>query len=463
MSDDALIQYFDDLLTKCIEISEFIASRDATAMIFYERGNLDAIVASTLLARLYFERQRACMIRGVSLEELSVELENKELFFITLGFSLKAVNPFHDPETQIVSVIPAEPESLESSPYLLNSGVFGYFDQQTSISACVYFVVSNLVKKSPSIYYLPLLASYAIYKGEKVEGLHEVILHDGIEAKVIEEKHNLSLPGINYFTLADSLLYSTDPIFPGISGVQPNINKVIQKSGIELESTAGKRKIIDLQENEVNKLASTLVITLSQLAYQEFLPPLVRQEILIKSEKKSLLTHFLRDFSLAISTAVESGNGSKALSVLIGERSESLKSIRVDYYNYLRQLHSVLNLLLQDEPDLTTLSKLQYFELTEKINPGLLSKLGSLLNASGKINISLPLLIYYSPNPETTRIGLRGSKTVLPPNKLEKLARFLTKQSIYFEHDRNHGFLVFSTPENVINDIETINTFLETE
>jgi len=198
-----------------------------------------------------------------------------------------------------------------------------YYGINGSYEACgatlSYLLAKALDKKNKDLSSLAITGASGDkqYIGE-FRGLNKKIIDEAIRNEAIKEKTTIKLPGENIY---DSLYYSIDPYYSGISGNKKEIEILLKKIGIEKDGT-----FESLSEDKKKKLQSYLMFILIKNGCEKnILDTIIRTRFYTKIF--DLESESLADL---LDSCGKSGNRGIGLSVALGDKKSFQQAIKVE-------------------------------------------------------------------------------------------------------------------------------------
>ena len=157
-----------------------------------------------------------------------------------------------------------------------------------------------------------------------IRGFNKTILDEALENNFVEEKTGIKLYGS---TLFDSLYYSVDPYYSGLSGNKEGVLALLKKLGLDQET-----KITDLDDKTIKKINSYLLyILIKKRCEKNILDTVIRK----RYQAVSLFNCELERFADLLDACGKGGNRGLGLSVCFGDKKSFDDAIlfEVDYKN----------------------------------------------------------------------------------------------------------------------------------
>lgn len=187
-------------------------------------------------------------------------------------------------------------------------GIDGNYE--ASGASLSYLVAKSIDKKNIDLSPLALVG----ITGDKqyiggIRGFNKIILDEALENKFVEEKTGIKLYG---GTLFDSLYYSIDPYYSGVSGNKNGVSNFIKKLGLERET-----KITDIDAKTMRKINSYLMYILIRKGCEKnILDTVIRKRYWMSS----FFNCELERFADLLDACGKGGNRGLGLSVCFGDK-----------------------------------------------------------------------------------------------------------------------------------------------
>jgi len=198
-----------------------------------------------------------------------------------------------------------------------------YYGINGSYEACgailSYLFAKALDKKNTDLSSLAIVGA----SGDKqyiggFRGLNKKIIEEAIKNESIEEKTTIKLPGENIY---DSLYYSIDPYYSGISGNKTEIETLLKKMGIKKDAN-----FESLSNDKKKKLQSYLMFNLIKNGCEKnILDTIIRPRFY--TNIFDLESERLADL---LDSCGKSGNRGIGLSVSLGDKKSFQQAIKVE-------------------------------------------------------------------------------------------------------------------------------------
>lgn len=331
-----MIEDFNELSNAIASLGSTVnAWRDEIVQIVHTES-LDGKIAAAILGKTFANLQNPFIITSIPSRNF---LTRKNINTIFIGIDEREIYDFLPFEAEAIFLVNPIETSIESIAkiIILNPGNYGYTKDSSSNSVLAFLLAKEIDTNIQAQAVLALLHANTkkTLQHKPLSTIEELILQIAINRKIVTVEKEFALLGKAFLSVKDALLYSTDPIIPHITGNSNEIEKLLYRAEIENEN----RKFIDLTNNEITKILNQLVMFLADKNVPlPFDSNLVKEEIHVNSENKEFLTHYLPDFTQAIVDAENSQIDEEIISVLLGNRSSSMKNLQSKYLREKREM-----------------------------------------------------------------------------------------------------------------------------
>lgn len=225
-------------------------------------------------------------------------------------------------------------EKTKDNVIQINSNLLGFNGNYDACGATMAYMLSKTVdKKNIGLSSLALTGA----TGDKqyiggLTGLNKVVLDEALKQKTVESFNGIKLSGV---TLFDSLFYSVDPFYPGVSGESDGVKKLLKTLDFSEDT-----KIDSLTDKMLKKLNSYLVLVLLRSGVEKnILDTVVRTRYIFK--KFDLELEYFAD---VLDSCGKNDRRSLGLSVCLGDKKALKDALEVSKDFKKRILDELLKL-----------------------------------------------------------------------------------------------------------------------
>ncbi len=231
-------------------------------------------------------------------------------------------------------------------------------------------------------------------------GLSEKIVSMGVEAGVLMAEDGLRLYGRISRPLAQFLVYSTAPVFPGITASRENAVRFLEQAGIRLKEGGEWRSYSMLSQEEKKVLSTALVMHLSSHGEPEWKArEMFGKNYTLLAEPLSSPTRDAKEFATMLNACGRHGDPETGLAVCMGDRGEGFRRAMLLLERHRRELVEGLEFVKQS--GLREGEKFFWFDAGEKISENIVGIVAGMLYGSLLLNSKKPI-IAFAKNPDST-------------------------------------------------------------
>lgn len=305
----------------------------------------------------------------------------------------------HQPGEKSGEVIEVNPHRFEINGSL-----------EISSSGLAYLLAKEL-EGEHAVKYAPLAVVGAlgdrqdVGKRFKLIGLNEEIAREGVNARLLEERIELRIPGAKR-PLVKSLAYMLDPFLPGITGDEGGAFSFLKSIGIEPTVGENFRTLSDLRTDERKRLASELVKRLISMGYSVTeAERIYGATYIILSEPEDSPLHDAREYAQLLNANGRLGFHDLALAIGLGARGEVLLRA-VDIMGQYRAMLAKAFKSVREENLVKEIAGYVIVDLRGKsfLNERMSGAIASVLSLSVKGDKSLLVLV---DSPEGVKVSAR--------------------------------------------------------
>lgn len=239
-----------------------------------------------------------------------------------------------------------------------------------------------------------------------LEGANRLVLDDGEEAGVVEERRDLAFFGKQTRPVHKMLEYSGDPYVPGVTGDERGALDLVEAAGVEPRTEGKWRRWIDLTEEEQRDVVSALASRLVQRNRGDSADRLVRETYVLLDEEEGTELRDASEFSTLLNATARYGRTAVGLDVCLGDRDSALEEGRALLRNHRRNL--VEGLELVEGRGVTRLDSLQYFHAGDEILDTVVGIVAGMSFSLDSVARDLPI-VAFAKDGEDVKVSARGT------------------------------------------------------
>jgi len=321
------------------------------------------------------------------LKEISKTLKSKNVFIID----------HHQPETEekIKSIVHVNPHLF---------GIDG--SKEISSSGIVYLFTSHLNKKNEELAHIAFLGVIGDIQERELSELNREILDVAIKKGSIAVKRGLRVFGAQTRPLHKVLEYSTDPYIPDVTGSETNAIQFLQQIGINPKGERGWKKLVDLDEEEMNKLVTGIVMK----RLNEARPEDVLGEIYLFPKEEEGPTRDAKEFSTLLNACGRLNRASLGIGACLGDKKAKAKAIQ-NLNNYKKEIINALNWFHRssDSNDIIKEEGFVIINARDNILSTIVGTLASIISKSNELPEGTFILSLAQMDTNKTKVSLRIS------------------------------------------------------
>jgi RecJ-like exonuclease len=246
--------------------------------------------------------------------------------------------------------------------------------------------------------------------GELV-GTNRVLVEEGTEAGVLEEKQDIAIYGKQTRPLPKLLEYATDVRIPGITNNEQGAISFLEALSVDLKTPEGDgewRRWVDLTDDE----KQTMVSGLLQRALERGVPPgkaerLVGTTYTLTDEQPGTSLRDASEFSTMLNATARYERADVGLAVCLGDRGEPFEQARRLLENHRRNLSEGLEQVKQQGVEQA--EHLQYFDAGDEIRETIVGIVAGMALGVEGVDGGRPIIAFARKNDEELKVSARGT------------------------------------------------------
>ncbi len=261
-------------------------------------------------------------------------------------------------------------EKVSENVVQINANLCGINgNYEASGATLAYFFATKLNKKNEDLCFLALAGA----TGDKqhiggYSGFNKEILENSIEKGFLKEKIGAKLYGKSIY---DCIFYSIDPYYKNLSGSKEEIEKILLKMGIKLDT-----KIKDLDDEKILQLNSFLVLNLLKSGcHKNIIDMTIRKRYYSESYGFEL-----ERFADLLDACGKNGYRGLGLSLCFGDKN-AFNEAEIVEIEYKQKILELLNSLEKDK--IMVLEGIQYFYSDSSSLGGVVAGIGMMYAIDG--------------------------------------------------------------------------------
>ncbi len=296
-------------------------------------------------------------------------------------------------------------------PYLLHPAIFG-LDGSTELSgAGVSYIFARALTGRSDLSALALIGAVGDVQlvHNRLVGYNRKILADAVSSGKVVSYLDLALYGRISRPLPYMLVYSTDPILPGLTANEPAVYEFLDASGVKYRDDSGRLlPYIDLSEEDKRRFFTQLSVYLLSRGWStERIQTLVGEVYELAEEDVHSPLRDVREFATLLNACGRHGQAEIGVYVAMGDRGK--------YYdralNLLKHHRDVLRKGVEYvvEQGLHHLEHTQYFHAYDVIPASVVGIVANMVYSSGIASFRKPIVGFAYEDDEHTKVSARAT------------------------------------------------------
>jgi len=344
---------------------------------------MSIIVKAFMRTNIKFSVSILRQISGNALDELSRE-DYQYFVFVDLGANcVKLISEkLKDREIFILDHHLAENFASKNvvhvNPFLF--GIDG--DEEISGSGVAYFFAKELNEANKDMSHIAIIGAIGdVQENNGFKGLNKEILKDAVDSGKMEVKEGLSIFGMQTKPIHKILVHNTDPYIPGVTGSDGGAVSFLNELGIEIKKKGKFRRIVDLDEEEMKKLVTGII--LKRMGSEKNPEDIMGNIYLLKNEEDESPTKDAKEFSTLLNSCGRLGKFSLGIGTCIGDKNLKKKAVEL-MDEYKKEIVNALNWFYENKREGNIIERKGYVIINaeDNVKDTLIGTLASIISRS---------------------------------------------------------------------------------
>jgi len=240
--------------------------------------------------------------------------------------------------------------------------------------------------------------------------LNGEILRIAVEKNKVKVVKGLRIFGTQTKPLHKALEYCTDPYIPGVSGSESGAIQFLSQIGIEPKNGSSWKKIVHLNEDEMKKLVTGIIMK----RLNEANPDDVLGNIyILPNEEEESPTRDAKEFATLLNACGRLGRASLGIGACLGDKKIKQQAIR-SLSDYKKEIVNALNWYNENKfsDDVFWGSRFVIINAKSNVMSTMIGTLASILSKSNLMANNAFILSMAQAIDETTKISLRTTNNI---------------------------------------------------
>lgn len=386
----------------------------------------DGISACAILVKALNNENRKYAItilpqlRANIIKELANE-NYKYYIFCDLGSGqLALLKELMPADRQIIILDHHEIQTMEypSNIFLVNPHLFDIDGgKEISGAGVTYYFARTLNQKNSSMAHIGVIGAIGDVQEKNGTGfnplVHE-ILEDAKAGGLMEVRLGLRMYGAQTRPVHKCLEFCTDPYIPGVSGSESSALQFLQEIGIDPRKGSDWKKMSDLSEEEVKRLAAAIILKRNG---EEKPEDIFGYNYILLKEKPDSPLRDAKEFSTLLNSCGRLNKSSLGIGVCLGDEAIKKKAL-TNLLAYKREIMTSMN-WFKDNLDKTIIKGENYviMNAADKVKPSVIGTITSMIARSGEFPDNTVLVSMAQDLDGTTKVsariaGIRPAKNI---------------------------------------------------
>jgi len=385
------------------QVAESLEESSANLYVIVTHYDADGLAAASIIGRTLLKIERMFIIRVIDqADEETLRRIPKGDYYIFTDLGSTAINIIVKNKLRPASILdhhePLRSEEHELNIYEVNPHVVGIDgSKEVSASGLAFLVAKKMKVEDHIAAYLAIAGAIGDRQESGSQGLigiNKLIVEEAIDKGWIKKTIGLKLYGVPRQPLVKSLMYTVDPLLPGLTYDELACQRFLEAVGIPPRRSNGSPVTYkDLRTEEISKLATALI---KHLLAKGLNPRIADSlfgytyEFLLEPEDSAL--RYAHEYAQILNACGRLRRHSVGLALGLGNRDKVLNQAEAISLEYRRRLAQYISLLRSDASYIRMLNNIQVMKLNGIVDERILGALSSIVLSSYLCDVSRPLI-----------------------------------------------------------------------
>jgi RecJ-like exonuclease len=280
--------------------------------------------------------------------------------------------------------------------------------KEISGSGVVYMFTNKLNNKKDMAHIAVIGAIGDVQEDNGFEKLNNEILQTAVKQGKINIKKGLRVFGVQTRPLHKTLEYCSDPYIPGVSGSESGAIQFLQQIGIEPKSGNGWKKMVNLTEEETQKLIASVIM---KRADEDNPEDVIGNIYSLNDEESESSLKDAKEFATLLNSCGRLSKASLGIGVCLNDKVAKKKAL-ANASDYKKEIVKAMNWYHDNKntQNITIEDGYILINAKENIIPSMIGTTSSILSKSNDLkNGTLIMGLARNVMDDTTKVSLRIS------------------------------------------------------
>ena len=399
---------FKERIKRSVEEFKKIGKRETIRIISHL--DCDGIAACSILIKAFNRENRKYSISIIQQlnEKIINELKNEDSFFFFFSDLGSAYSELIYKSFKNVFILDHHKLNKKDNnithinPHLFN--IDG--SKEISGAGVAYLFAKELNEKNKDMAHIAVIGAIGdIQENNGFLKLNDEILQEAIKQGTIKIKKGLKVFGSYTKPLHKVLEYSSDIYVPGVTGSETNSIKFLQNLGINPKNGDGWRKMTELNEDEMQRLITAIVIKRDSQSNPE---DIIGYSYILTKETYDQLKG-AKEFSTILNACGRLNKASLGIGCCLGDKKNKKRAIE-NLVNYKKEIVNAMNWYNDNKNNKNIIKKKEKFIIInakDNILPTITGTLASMLARNNEFEEGTLILSMAQQMDNTTKVSLR--------------------------------------------------------
>ena len=294
----------------------------------------------------------------------------------------------------------------------MNFGING--GTEISSAGVAYLVAKEINPENKDLCALAIVGACGDMQDSrgKLEGLNAEILKDAVESKMVSVKEDLRLYGRISRPLTQFLMFSSNPIIPGLTASEQACIDFLKQNHIPMKRNEKWLSYEDLGIDYKKRLVTALMIHMQKHGVQEWkMREMIGEVYTLEKEQPKSPLRDAKEFATLLNATGRHAKAEIGLKVCMGDREKGYIEALALLQEHRRELREGIELM--QKKGIKEEKNFYFFDAESKIKESIIGIIAGMLYGSGTIGETKPIIAFARHEDGSIKVSARATQELV--------------------------------------------------